>query len=336
MQTVLVSVVVPIFREGERLKNVFITLTKQSFALSQIEVLIVSPEDNALERAICEEYSPMLAARYLIVPSLGRAQGLNFGIRHARGEFICRIDGRSTVPDDYIERMYRIAVAERADVVGGVQRALLLGRDAWQDAIAICMNSPCGAGPSPHRTARRSGPSDNVYLGLYRRATFDRVGWFDEESPVISEEVDFYYRVRRAGGLVWLDAGLLIGYAPRSRLSQQLRLYYRYGGAKIAIALKHRTLITLRQLVAPGFYFLVASGSIFSPFSPLIAVTTSLLLLVYGMAVGLCSYREATLAGRKDLLVKVAATMISMHAGYAAGYFRKLLVRDKPGTYWAG
>ena len=165
-----------------------------------------------------------------------------------------RADGRSQLPNDYIARLYAAAQETGAMVVGGVQRAVAPHGGAWQRAIAIAMNSRCGAGPADHRHGTRSGPNDNVYLGLYRRSLFDTVGYFDEESSVISEEVDLHHRVIKAGGIVWLIANMPIAYEPRARLLDQFRLYYRYGGAKSAFIVKYGELITLRQLIAPGFW----------------------------------------------------------------------------------
>ena len=331
-----VSVVVPVFREGERVRVVLETILRQTISSNSLEVLVVSPEENQVEREICCEYADILRAKYLVSDSQGRAQGLNYAIRRSVGDFICRIDGRSIVPDDYIARMLKTATEKDAAVVGGVQRALLHGDSPWQDAIAMCMNSPCGAGPSPHRTARRSGPTDAVYLGLYRRELFEQVGWFDEKSAVISEEVDFYVRVRASGGVVWLDADLIIGYTPRASLINQFKLYFRYGGAKVAIAQKYKTLINLRQLVAPGFYGVIGILITVAPFWIYATNTLALLVGGYVAAVSICAFRESALVHNLSLWPKGVITMMAMHAGYALGYWRKIFFKDLPGTYWPG
>jgi GT2 family glycosyltransferase len=237
---------------------------------------------------------------------------------------------------DYIARLHAVAQATGAMVVGGVQRATAPHGRAWQRAIAIAMNSPCGAGPASHRLGNRSGPTDNVYLGLYRRSVFDTVGYFDEESPIISEECDLHHRVIKAGGRVWLIADMAIAYEPRALLKDQFWLYYRYGAAKSAFIIKYGELTTLRQLIAPSFWVAVLALATLSLIWHPALWALGALLAAYTVGILGCAGLEGVRAGQFSLAPLVATVAAAMQLGYALGYVKKLLIKDPPGHFWDG
>jgi len=332
-----ISVVLPVFREGPRLRRLLDALLRQTWPKGDLEIIVADSASGDETEAVCAEYARDYPVRFLPVPMRGRAQGLNYAIRNARAPFIVRADGRSQLPSDYIVRLHAIAQETGAMVVGGIQRAVAPpGAGAWQRAIAASMNSICGAGPANHRVGTKSGPNDNVYLGLYRKALFDRIGYFDEESPVISEEVDLHYRAIKSGGVVWLDTEMVIPYEPRSRVMDQFKLYYRYGGAKAAFILKYGKLVTLRQLIAPGFYFALLTLLLLGLFWPRSLMPFFALLLLYAGATFGCSLRETFPRGEVGIAAFVTWVCMAMHFSYALGYFKRLTVPDRSGTHWGG
>lgn len=337
MTSPTISVVLPVFREGPRLRGLLDGLLRQTWPKDDMEIIVADSASGDETEAVCTEYARDFPVRFLPVPMRGRAQGLNYAIRNARAPFVARADGRSQLPDNYIARLHAIAQESGAMVVGGMQRAVApAGAGIWQRAIAVSMNSICGAGPAKHRVGTKSGPNDNVYLGIYRKELFDRIGYFDDVSAVISEEVDLHYRAIKSGGTVWLDTQMVIPYEPRQRVADQFRLYYRYGGAKAAFILKYGKLVTLRQLIAPGFYFALLAFLLLGLFwTPALLPFLALALLYVG-ATFACALRETAPRGEAAIAPFVTWVCMAMHFGYALGYFKRLVVRDKPGTYWGG
>ncbi len=301
-----------------------------------MEIIVADSGSGDETESVCRDYASRVRVRFVAVPTRSRAQGLNFAIRHAQGQFVCRIDGRSIVPADYIERLHRLALETGADVVGGIQRAVVSGENYWQDAIAIAMNSVCGAGPAPHRTALRSGPVDNIYLGIYRKEVFDRVGYFDETSPIISEEVDLHYRIMTSGGTVWLDHTMIVEYEPRSNVLDQMRLYFRYGGAKSAFIRKYGKVITVRQLIAPGFYLIFFAAIVATPFISGASWLAVALLTLYSVAIISCTTMACMRAARITLVAPTTIVAMTMHLSYAVGYFKKLVENERLGKFWDG
>ena len=107
-------------------------------------------------------------------------------------------------------------------------------------------------------------------------------------------------------------------------------------GAKAAFILKYGKLVTLRQLIAPSFYFALLGLLLLGLFwSPALIPLGGLLLLYAGATFG-CALRETLPRGETDIVLHMTWVCMAMHFGYALGYFKRLVVRDKPGTFWGG
>ena len=97
---------------------------------------------------------------------------------------------------------------------------------------------------------------------------------------------------------------------------------------------RSRTLITLRQLIAPGFYLALLALLVSALLWPSLWGLFGLALGAYVAALLSCGLLECGRRRQIQLAPLVAVVSAAMHVGYAAGYFRRLLIRDVPGTYW--
>jgi hypothetical protein len=86
----------------------------------------------------------------------------------------------------------------------------------------------------------------------YRREVFDRVGLFDERFDAC-EDVEFNYRVERAGLVSYIDPRMTVTYEPRSTLGGFLRQMMRYGRGRCRFLRKHPEAVDLDVLVPPAF-----------------------------------------------------------------------------------
>src|SRR5690606_7693130 len=93
---------------------------------------------------------------------------------------------------------------------------------------------------------------DTVYLGMWPRAVFERVGLFDEEL-VRNQDDEFNYRLRKAGGRVVLNPAMRSWYQNRQDLAHLLTQYYQYGQWKVRVLQKHPRQMSWRHFVPPAF-----------------------------------------------------------------------------------
>jgi GT2 family glycosyltransferase len=160
------------------------------------------------------------------------------------------------------------------------------------------------------------------------------VGYFDEETAVISEDTDINLRIRQAGGKVYMNTKIASYYIPREKFIDFWRLYYRYGGAKAGILLKYKRFTSWRQTVPPLFLFtlIILSGA--SIFVEWLRYPLGGIIGIY-LLVNLLASLLASLKYGKLLLTPLVFSAFScMHFSYAFGYWKRLLVSEKVGAYW--
>ncbi len=240
--------------------------------------------------------------------------GLNLAAAVGSAPVVARVDAQSVLPPRYLKQAVATLQRTGAANVGGVQRPV--GDNGLQRVIAVGMCSPFGAGPARFRRDGYEGPTDTVYLGVFRRDALLAVGGFDETLDR-NQDYELNWRLRDAGEQVWLDPSLVVTYRPRATFGQLASQYYQYGAWKRHVLWRNPRSLQPRQTVAP---FLV------------IGLIVSAVELLRGRGRGLLvpfSYSGAALlvahdAGRdlprrtdRLLLVAVFATM---HVAWGAGF----------------
>lgn len=112
-----VSVIVPVYNVESYITRCLETLVSQT--LEDIEILVVndgSPDGSqAIVDTFVERYPDKVIS--LIKPNGGLSSARNFGLDHARGDYIGFVDGDDFVQPDMYERLYQRAVSTDADMV---------------------------------------------------------------------------------------------------------------------------------------------------------------------------------------------------------------------------
>lgn len=356
MNSPLVSLIIPIKNEEGCINKCLSEISNQTYPSDKTELLVVDGMSTDSTRERISRFgaeSGCTNFRIIDNPKRQRASALNAGIMEAKGDIILRIDARTIIPPDYVEKCVETLEESGADNVGGVQRPkvdALNPENLTQFAIGIAMSHHFGVGNARFRTGRKSGFTDTVYLGCFRRELFEKAGLFDEESAVISEDADMNYRIRQAGGKIYLNKDVVAYYYPRSSLKELWKLYFRYGGAKAGNLIKRGKLTAWRQYVPPFFLLTLV-------LLPLLGLVNRLFFFLWFAVCG--SYLLATLlasvhavlsskrvyAGHdmetlssKDrirVFCRLLLAFPTMHISWALGFWRRLMQRPKPGEYWS-
>lgn len=240
-----VSVVLPVHNEADHIEQTLASIRSQEYDGS-IEIIVADGMSTDGTREI-------LAAegvRIVDNPTGRTPAGLNAAIRAGHGEVIVRCDGHALLPAGYVQRAVELLETTGAVNVGGMQEAV--GKTFLQRAIAYAMSSRVGIGDSRFHYGGAAGPTDTVYLGVFRRAAIEAVGLYDE-SLVRNQDYELNIRLRGAGGTIYFDPGLRVRYRPRSSLPALWRQFYEYGAWKRRVVRLHPRSLRLRQLVPPAF-----------------------------------------------------------------------------------
>lgn len=249
-----VSVVLPTLNEREYLRDCLDSIAAQTDDRI-VEVLVVDGGSTDGTTDIAAGFAPLV--RVIANPRVTAAAAMNIGIAEAKGTIIVRADAHTVYAPDYVERCVAALDATGAAVVGGAMRPV--GLNNFGRAVAAVTSSPFGVGPGRFHYATEGQDVDTVYLGAFRPEVVVSVGGYDEVNlQWAAEDQELNFRIRRAGGRIWLDPTIRSWYFPRQAWRPLLKQYRNYGICKASTLKKHRQLPTPRPL-APAILLLAAA-----------------------------------------------------------------------------
>jgi succinoglycan biosynthesis protein ExoA len=319
-----VSVVIPVRNEAGSIGAALASIQLQSYP-GPLEVVVADGASTDGTAEVVRDLGDP-AIRVVDNPNGTTPAGLNAAIAASIGDVVVRCDAHSELPAGYIERAIRTLVETGADNVGGIQAAE--GIAPLQRAIGYAMTSKVGVGDAAFHYGGEAGPTDTVYLGVFRRAALERVGGFDE-TLARNQDYELNVRIRDTGGTVWFDPGLSVTYRPRDSLGALGRQFWDYGRWKRKVLAKHPGSLRWRQTVPPAFVVgLVGSVVLLAARNPLGWVVPG----AYAALTGAVAVTEA--ARRRDAAaVLMPAALATMHASWGAGFLRGApRDRSKTGT----
>ena len=331
----LITVLLPVLNEDARIKTCLMGIISNDYPQNKLEIIVIDggSTDKTIDlvNAMAREFPIQL----LHNPRAQRAVSLNMGIRAAHGDVILRMDARSQCPSDYIRKLVLTLLQTGAANVGG--HSIPVGEGVTQKAVSIAMSHPFGIGNARFRLGG-SGEVDTVYMGCFRRDIFDKVGLFDEISPIISEDSELNYRIRKAGEKIYLNDDIRVFYEPRSRLSDLFRLYFRYGGARAGVFLKHHAFTASRQLIPLLFLLYIAAGSLCFFLGPVWFKLWLSGLMIYFAVLLFVSLSILVPTKQWRLGPRLFFCFLIIHLAWPMGFFirliQSLLRPDPPGYYW--
>jgi glycosyltransferase involved in cell wall biosynthesis len=321
----LVTIVVPCRNEERYIVECLDSILACDYPSDRLEVLVVDGMSDDGTRAVLADY----AARNPLVRILDNPRritpvALNLAIRAARGDVIVRMDAHVVYPRNYVSRLVAALDEFGADNVGAVLRTLPANQTAMGKAIAIGMSHPFGVGTSYFRIGTDQPRwVDTIAFFCIRRATFDRVGMFDEEL-IRHQDGEFNARLIKSGGRILLIPDVVSYYYARATLRQVGRMFYQYGYFKPLVAKKLGRFMTVRQLIPPGFVLgLLVTGAAALLWKPA--------LILFGLVAG--SYAGIVLGSAVQTALKqgpavgaaLAAVLPVIHVSYGVGFWRRVV-----------
>jgi succinoglycan biosynthesis protein ExoA len=219
-----------------------------------------------------------------------------------------------------------------ADNVGGAARTKADGY--WQRAIASAYHSHFSVGGARFHKPDHEGYVDTVAYGCWRKSTFERFGYFDEEL-VRNQDDEHNLRITRGGGKVYQSPRIRSWYRPRSSLLALFTQYMQYGYWKVRVIQKHKLPASWRHLVPGAFLFssiILAAVFLLDFLVPgengLLSTVGGLAMKIFRFAIGaymlaLLVASIATAAKTEWKLLPVLPLVFGCyHFGYGYGFLR--------------
>lgn len=112
----LVSVIVPVYNVEKWLSRCIDSILGQTYI--DFEVLLIDDGSNDRSGSLCDEYAEKDSrVRVFHKPNGGVSSARNLGLENARGEWIAFCDADDYVSPQYLENLYKAAVAPDIDLV---------------------------------------------------------------------------------------------------------------------------------------------------------------------------------------------------------------------------
>ncbi len=203
-----VSVIVPAYNVSKYIKAALVSLEKQTF--TDFEALIVDDGSTDETAAIAQKYCQRDSRFKLLQKSNGGlSSARNYGIRHAKGEYIALLDADDVYHKDKLSNhAFRLHHEPDVGLVYSASRAI---RDDGKPTFIRLSGKPVHPNPEIALLCKNFiGHGSNP---IFRRCLIDKVGEFDE-SLLSWEDVDLWLRIAATGK--W-----------RFYLEKQILAYYR-------------------------------------------------------------------------------------------------------------
>ena len=170
--------------------------------------------------------------------------------------------------------------------------------------------------------AGQSGLVEHGHHAGFDRRVFLELGGYDE-TFTHNEDAELDKRLVQSGRQIYLDAGAMLTYYPRSDFFSLARQYFKHGSGRASTLLKHWSVPSIRQMlpVAALVACLLSLG---------LAITHPVFLAVPAGYVGACTAWGLALAAqqRQACLMLSGPAAITMHMSWAVGYLLHRLLRQ--------
>jgi glycosyltransferase involved in cell wall biosynthesis len=308
----------PVRNEAEFIERSLGAVLAQDYPADRLEVLVVDGmSDDGTREMVQQMPTGRSSARLLDNPCRIVPTALNVGLAEAAGEVIVRVDGHTIIAPDYVTCCTKALAATGADCVGGPMQAV--GETPYGGAAALATSHRFGVGDARFHYAAEAQEVDTVYMGAWPRRVFDQFGRFDEEM-VRNQDDEFNYRLRAAGGRIWLDTRIQSTYYARSTLASLWRQYFQYGYWKVRVFQKVPGSAQWRHWVPPVFALTVLGGLLMAWLMPVLRPLYLGGLVLYALVNLIVSAHIAAHEGWRHLF-RLPLAFVSLHLAYGLGFW---------------
>jgi GT2 family glycosyltransferase len=294
--------------------------------MDRVEVVIADGGSTDGTRAIAETFRKRFGSlKVLDNPGRKPSSGRNVGIRNSVAPYILVLDGHTFVPSKtLLTDMVELFRSTEAGCLCRPQPLTPPELSEFERAVALCRGSLLGHKPGSEIYSQAEGVVDPTSSGaMYHRLVVDRIGYFDEEFDAC-EDVDFNYRIFRAGLKAVISPKLTVYYYPRSTIRGLWKQMLRYGKGRFKFSRKHRVFAPVQWLAAAG----VVGLALLLLLSLVSSQAASLLQTVVGLYVLLVIFFSGYLVHkhrRLGCLLYGPIIFPTIHFGLGIGFLAGLL-----------
>ena len=256
----LVSVVIPHYGGTDILGECLTSLNKCSY--SNLEIIVVdnnSPDDSI--QFIKSNFTEVKLIRSEF--NRGFAGGCNFGVQHAKGEYLLILNNDTIHEPDWIDHL--VKMLESNPNISSVQPKIKnYDKRDYFDYAGACggfMDKYCfpfARGRIFSTVEKDEGQYDEsiqIFWAsgtafLTRKNVFDKVGGFDEILFAHMEEIDYHWKSQMLGNEIWVEPASVIYHkgAVTLPVSSPKKTYLNYRNSLILLLTNYPKMTPIRLL----------------------------------------------------------------------------------------
>lgn len=314
---ILVSIIVCCYNENDYIDSCLGSLVNQNDIKGKFEILVIDgmSTDGTREKIqkILRLYPEI---KFFDNPAQVKPPAINIGFRNSAGTYIAICDAHTIYAEDYIIGCIRL-LNKYPDVncVGGP--IVSIGKTNFGKANAIAMSSKIGVGNAKHRFPDYEGYAEMACFPVFRRNVLDTVGFYDEYF-IINHDDEYCFRLRKAGGKVFLSPSVKSYYYVRNSITKLFMQYFSYGYWQIAFLKKHKEPISIRQLIPFTFFLVLILLIILSVVisKPIVGIFLPILYVIVLITAAIpVSLKEGI-----KVAINFPIAVFILHFSYAAGF----------------
>ncbi len=322
----LISVVIPVRNEEKFIGQTLQYLIQQDYPREKVEIIVVDGRSDDSTRQVIEDIAARDARiRLLDNPKRISSAARNIGVKAATGDIITFIDGHVYIDRDQLLRNTAILMNERkVSVLSRPQFLDTPDNGFFQKAVALARKSAFGHGLDSTIYLEEEKLVDPTSSGAsYKREVFERAGYFDESFDA-AEDVEFNFRVSRAGFKSFTSPKLAVYYYPRNSLRGLFKQMTRYGVGRFRFLRKHHQGVSSGALLLALFYIGLILLVLLSILSNRLLPVAGIFLALY-VAANLVSSLIAALKRGIKYLPVLPLIYLTIHFGLAWGFINEAL-----------
>lgn len=271
------SIIIPVFNRPDELRELLISLTKQTYR--QFEVLVI--EDGSVDKAdgVVAAFANQLDIRYFFKENSGQGFTRNYGFERARGDYFVIFDSDALVPTHYFSVVSQRLETDWLDAYGGPDAAHP-DFTPVQKAISYSMTSPFTTGGIRGSKKNLGGTYHprSFNMGL-SRTVWETIGGY--KLSRMGEDIEFAIRIIENGFRTGLISDAFIYHKRRTDFGQFYRQLRFFGRARINISRYYPNELKLVHAIPALFTLFVVSIPIWALISPILFwVATGVLVLI--------------------------------------------------------
>jgi len=317
-----VSYIMPVLNEEKYLESAVTSIFEQKgLENTNIEVVLALGPSTDQTNTVAETLKSRFPVKTVQNPTGKTPAGLNLAIAEARYDVIVRVDAHSILSPEYTSQALEVLNTTGAANVGGLMKAE--GTTSFQKAVAWAYRSRIGLGGGTFHIGGKAGPSDSVYLGVFRADILKELKGFNEKM-IRGQDWELNLRIRQSGHTVWFDPRLEVTYFPRSSLSKLSRQFFDTGAWRAQLTKAHLGSANLRYFAPPALVLAVTMGllSFFLGFGGILGLIPTLIYIALVLLSSI-SAKKLNLSSRLALLLVLPTMHLSWGSGFLSGLIFK-------------